>query len=90
MSHLLCDRCSVSGCLLNYDGEPCKRRRTVEPTNYEHISELESDQMAEFLAWWHEGHVAWREDPGCIEEWLSEPWNPDAKYAANGGRKPGW
>lgn len=46
----LCDRCEKQfSCLLNYDGVPCRKNRTVEPTNYDRIISKTPEEMAEFL-----------------------------------------
>ena len=51
MSHSLCNRCEhYSGCLLNFDGKPCRKLRSVEPTNYDRIMEMDAEQLASFNA----------------------------------------
>lgn len=50
----LCDRCRVSGCCLNYLGEPCKRARKRECpdvvyTNADRIREMTDEELASFL-----------------------------------------
>ena len=51
MSHSLCNRCEhYSGCLLNFDGKPCRKLRSVEPTNYDRIMEMDEEQLAAFNA----------------------------------------
>ena len=51
MSHSLCNRCEhYSGCLLNFDGKPCRKLRSVEPTNYDRIMEMDAEQLAVFHA----------------------------------------
>lgn len=51
----LCDRCRVSGCCLNYLGEPCKRARKRECpdvvyTNADRIRDMTDEDMAIFLS----------------------------------------
>lgn len=47
----LCDRCSIAArCLLNYDGIPCRKLRTVEPTNADRIRAMSDETLAGFLA----------------------------------------
>lgn len=51
MSHSLCNRCEqYSGCLLNFDGKPCRTLRSVEPTNYDRLTEMSAEQLAAFHA----------------------------------------
>lgn len=50
----LCDRCEVSGCLLNYLGTACSSAREeecpeVQPNNAEIITNMEYDELAAFL-----------------------------------------
>lgn len=46
----LCDRCDISSsCLLDYDGVPCRRNRTVEPTNSDHIRAMSDDELAAWM-----------------------------------------
>lgn len=50
----LCDRCEVSGCLLNYLGEACRSAREeecpeVQPNNAEIITNMDYDELAAFL-----------------------------------------
>ena len=50
MAHSLCNRCDqYSGCGLNFDGKPCRKLRSVEPTNYDRIMEMDVDRLAHFL-----------------------------------------
>lgn len=48
----LCDRCGVAmSCLLDYDGIPCRKNRTVEPTNADRIRALTDEELADaFMA----------------------------------------
>ncbi len=46
----LCDRCDQRmHCLLNYDGKPCRKNRSVEPTNADLLRSLEDKDLAEHL-----------------------------------------
>lgn len=46
----LCDRCDIAAsCLLNYDGVPCRKNRTVEPTNADRIRAMTDEELAEFI-----------------------------------------
>lgn len=75
----LCDRCRVSGCLLNYLGTPCRNARhdlcpDVLYTNADAIREMDDRDMAEFLAQnWGEPGEEWEHDMDEVLEWLREP-----------------
>lgn len=46
----LCDRCKeYARCCLNYDGDNCRRSRTVEPTNADRIRSMTDEELAELL-----------------------------------------
>lgn len=46
----LCDRCDIAAsCLLNYDGVPCRKNRTVEPTNADRIRAMTDEELAEWI-----------------------------------------
>lgn len=46
----LCDRCDIAAsCLLNYDGVPCRKNRTVEPTRADRVRGMTDEDLAEFL-----------------------------------------
>lgn len=46
----LCDRCKeYARCCLNYDGDNCRRSRTVEPTNADRLRAMSDEELAEFL-----------------------------------------
>ena len=46
----LCDRCKeYARCALNYDGDNCRRNRTVEPTNADRIRSMTDEELAELL-----------------------------------------
>lgn len=46
----LCDRCKeYARCCLNYDGDNCRRSRTVEPTNADRIRSMDNYDLAIFL-----------------------------------------
>ena len=43
----LCDRCKeYARCALNYDGDNCRRIRTVEPTNADRIRSMSDEELA--------------------------------------------
>ena len=47
----LCDRCEKQfSCLLNYDGVPCRKNRTVEPTNYDRIISKTPENLATLIS----------------------------------------
>ena len=47
----LCDRCDIAAsCLLNYDGVPCRKNRTVEPTNADRIRARTDEELAFMMA----------------------------------------
>ena len=50
----LCDRCKENArCCLNYDGDNCRRARTVEPTNADRIRSMTDGELADLLHhWW--------------------------------------
>ena len=51
MGHSLCNRCDqYFGCCLNFDGKPCRKLRSVEPTNYDRVMEMDVEQLANLLA----------------------------------------
>lgn len=71
MSKSLCQRCSLYfRCSLNYDGVPCRKNRDVEPTVFDKINDMSLKELAEFLSEWASTSLAWKRDPGEIEEWL--------------------
>lgn len=44
----LCDRCKeYAHCCLNYDGDNCRRSRTVEPLNADRIRSMTDGELAE-------------------------------------------
>ena len=46
----LCDRCKeYARCCLNYDGDNCRRNRTVEPTNADRIRSMTDGELAAWL-----------------------------------------
>lgn len=51
----MCDRCRVSGCLLNYRGKACESARKEQcpdvdgPNRAELITEMDEDQLARHL-----------------------------------------
>ena len=46
----LCDRCKeYARCCLNYDGDNCRRSRTVEPTNADRIRAMTDKELAEWI-----------------------------------------
>ena len=46
----LCARCKeYARCCLNYDGDNCRRIRTVEPTNADRIRSMSDGELAQFL-----------------------------------------
>lgn len=76
----MCDRCSVSGCLLNYNGKACEnaRRETcpdVYYTNKDRLEELTLEETTIFLNRWAEEYHAWRTEYGETKAWLQEPFD---------------
>ena len=46
----LCDRCKeYARCCLNYDGDNCRRSRTVEPTNSDRIRAMTDEELAKWI-----------------------------------------
>lgn len=86
----LCDRCTVSGCCLNYLGKACEHARQetcpeVQPNNAEHVSDLldnaDISAMAHILA-----QVVFNATLDCrpgttvvskLESWLKEDYKPE-------------
>ena len=47
----LCDRCKeYARCCLNYDGDICRRIRTIEPTKADRIRSMTDEELAKFFA----------------------------------------
>ena len=47
----LCDRCKeYARCALNYDGDNCRRSRTVEPTNADRIRSMTDEELAKKIS----------------------------------------
>lgn len=47
----LCDRCKeYAHCCLNYDGDNCRRSRTVEPLNADRIRSMTDGELADFYS----------------------------------------
>ena len=47
----LCDRCKeYARCVLNYDGDNCRRSRTVEPTNADRIRAMTDEELAKKIS----------------------------------------
>lgn len=47
----LCDRCDhYARCLLNYDGPACRKTRTTQPTNADHIRAMTDEELAKWLS----------------------------------------
>lgn len=47
----LCDRCdNAMHCLLNFDGVPCRKIRTVEPSKADYIRSMSNEELADFIA----------------------------------------
>lgn len=84
----LCDRCDIAAsCLLNYDGVPCRKNRTVEPTKADRIRSMSDEELAAYL-----GHAslcvtiqgedggAWCSQYGscneCVRDWLRQEATP--------------
>lgn len=77
----LCDRCRVSGCLLNYGGKACQEARKRECpdvvfTRADKIRNMTDEELAEFaiICPVLKGEACLK--PTCAEcrlEWLKEP-----------------
>ena len=82
----ICDRCKeYARCCLNYDGDNCRRNRTVEPTNADRIRSMTDGELAEFLYnVWKEQDTLSKEvcercggtdigcQPNCWLDWLKQ------------------
>lgn len=74
----LCDRCRVSGCLLNYGGKACQEARKQECpdvvfTNADKLREMDDEELANFLTYTWTEAKAWHTDDGEVLAWLKEP-----------------
>ena len=46
---ILCDKCDSNfSCLLDYDGENCRKTRSIEPTNGDRIRAMMDEELAEW------------------------------------------
>lgn len=64
----LCDRCKeYAHCALNYDGENCRRSRTVEPTNADWIRAMSDEELAGFIS----SQIIDRNIGVPVEAWLN-------------------
>ena len=47
---ILCDKCDSNfSCLLDYDGENCRKTRSVEPTNADRLNAMTVEEKAEWF-----------------------------------------
>ena len=47
---ILCDKCDSNfSCLLDYDGENCRKTRSVEPTNADRLNAMSVEEKAEWF-----------------------------------------
>ena len=47
---ILCDKCDSNfSCLLDYDGENCRKIRSVEPTYADSIRAMTDEELADFM-----------------------------------------
>lgn len=69
----LCNRCKEGArCCLNYDGDNCRRSRTVEPTNADRIRSMTDDELAEWY-WWMLYYVqSYTNSWVALRTWLKE------------------
>ena len=74
----LCDRCKeYARCCLNYDGDNCRRSRTVEPTNADCIRAMTDEELAEMMAHGNCGYCKIHDycfsqkGVDCDEAWLN-------------------
>ena len=77
----ICDRCEeYARCCLNYDGDNCRRNRTVEPTNADRIRAMTDEELAEWINK-HDCHTnLYGYDPKeAILDWLRQEVQ-DASY----------
>lgn len=64
----LCDRCDIwARCCLVYDGNACRRNRTVEPTNADKIRSMTDEELAYLLV-----HNPWMREESALD-WLECP-----------------
>lgn len=83
----LCDRCDIAAsCLLNYDGVPCRKNRTVEPTNADRLRAMTDEELARWIMSIEPAACPFRDDHGddchfthcrdCWLEWLKQEATP--------------
>lgn len=70
----LCDRCEeYARCCLNYDGDNCRRNRTVEPTNADRIRAMSDEELAEWINKYNCHTNLYGYDPKeAILDWLKQ------------------
>lgn len=67
----LCDRCDICmSCLLDYDGIPCRKNRTVEPTNADRIRAMTDEELAFYIV----NYPKWSDESACAS-WLKQEVN---------------
>lgn len=76
----MCDRCRVSGCLLDYNGKACENARKedcpeVIYTNADRLEEMTIEQMTVFLNAWSKKNSFWMSEYGETKSWLQEPFD---------------
>lgn len=69
---ILCDKCDSNfSCLLDYDGENCRKTRSVEPTNADDIRAMTNEELAKFLLTvWEDGEQINQQYPFNESNWL--------------------
>jgi len=69
----LCDRCKeYARCCLNYDGDNCRRSRTVEPTNADRIRQMTDEELAHILTMTAKGGIIGHRTEAEWLDWLKK------------------
>ena len=71
---ILCDRCDHwASCLLDYDGEVCRKHRTAEPSRADRVRSLSDEDLALLFHGVQIGAIAMDEpDANAWLRWLQE------------------
>lgn len=72
----LCDRCLLPPfCMVEYDGEACRKVRTAQPTRYDRLKGMTAEELAKWLSdlsqhFWEVGTEQRWEDMPTEQAWL--------------------
>lgn len=69
----LCDRCDIyMSCLLDYDGIPCRKNRTVQPTNADRVRAKTDEELEEWYWWMHKEMMYYTDSYAFVHNWLKQ------------------